>query len=378
MSLNEKILSCKSEDELLKLWKEYDREHLNRSDFMEDGLLRNGCESNWTEHYPCRVMFLLKEGSEYGGDVRDWLNPYDDKCAVNRELGTIDRKKKRTIFYPLACILFGIKYWYDHDYKTCSFEYARENVGHIHTEIPFAYVEAKKVPGGALANNKEIKEYAREHKDFLQKEIELLNPTIIICFDNGACRLEKTIRELTEGKTITIVTAYHPCAWRISVEKMYNRVMNRLNTFDKYDEIKNLLEDAFKDSIIKFANEYKLDCKYTPGDWCKQYEGQFSFSKPEWKHFCICFEFMGDNLTDFNYGVKYKDDSALNQSEKMKTNIAQKLGGTASLWYASYKPFEPRNWNNIEVLERLSNGDIATLIQEKVNYLIKNLEEIEF
>lgn len=375
MSLIEKIHSCKSEDELLKLWKEYDNKCPNSSDFMEDGLLRNGCESNWNEYNPCRVLFLLKECCEPGGDVRDWLNPNN---PANREFGTIDRngKKKRNIFYPLACILFGIKYWYDHDYKTCSFEYAIQNVGHIHTEIPFAYVEAKKLPGGATANNNEIKQYVREHKDFLQKEIDLLNPTIIICCDNGVCRLEKTVRELTEGKTVSIVTAYHPCA-RMSVEKMYFRVMNSLNPFNKYDEVKNILNTSFKSSIIQLAKELGLECKYTPGNWCKQYEGQFSFYHEEWNDFCISFEFIGDNLTGFMSGVKYKNESTFGKNEEKKKYIAKKLGGTASQWYASYKLFNPRDWNNAEAFEKLINGEMIFLIKEKLDSLLKELETID-
>lgn len=371
--LLEFIPECKELDDLLYLWKKYD----SSERFMYDGIMRNGHEGEWYNS-KCRIMFLLKEGSENGGDVRDWLRPDidDDDHRINRELGILSRKNKRTIFYPLACILYGIKYWYD-NHRICGLEEARQNLGYIHTKIPFAYVEAKKVHGSTFSNNREIKQDIQLHREFLKRELELLNPTVIVCFDNGKCGFEKSVIEMINEKPITVVTTYHPSARSMYFEGMYYRVMNSLNPFNKYDEEKKLLNTSFKTRIEMLASKHGLNCKYTPGDWCKQYEGQFSFSKPEWKQFCICFEFLGNNLTEFNYGVRYKDDSVLGQNEETKMEIAQKLGGMASQWYASYKPFELKDWNNDDVLDRLRNGTMASLIEDKIDSLLKELEGIK-
>lgn len=374
--LLELIPECKELDDLLYLWKKYD----SSEKFMSDGIMRNGHEEEWYNS-KCRIMFLLKEGSENGGDVRDWLreDSKDENCIASRELETIKHKGKTTIFFPLAYILYGIEYLVKNK-KVCRFNDIPYKAGYKHITIPFVYVEAKKVHGGGIANNKTIKTYVQDsgHKKLLEKEIQLLNPTIIVCFDNGACGLEKTVRELIkkEKMSVEVITAYHPCAWTKSLEAMYYRVMDSLNPFNKYDEEKNLLNTSFKTSIEMLARKHGLNCKYTPGNWCKQYEGQFSFYKPEWKHFCICFEFMGDNLTNFNYGIRYKDDSELDQEKKTKEDIAKKLGGTTSQWYASYKPFDPKDWNNNDVLDRLRNDAMTPLIGDKIDSLLKQLEGI--
>lgn len=375
--LLELISECNELDDLLYLWKKYD----SSDKFMSDGIMRNGHEGEWYNS-KCRIMFLLKEGSENGGDVRDWLkeDSNDVNCIASRKLGTIKHKGKPTIFIPLAYILYGIEYWVKYK-KICSFNEIPCKADFKHITIPFAYVEAKKVHGGGTANNKAIKTYVNDcgHKKFLEKEIQLLDPTIIVCFDNGSCRLEKTVRELTKNEkmSVKVITAYHPCAWTKSLEEKYYSVMNNLNPFNKYDEVKNVLNTSFKSSIKQLAKELGLECIYTPGDWCKQYEGQFSFYRKEWNDFCISFEFIGDNLTGFMSGVKYKNESTFGKNEEKKKYIAKKLGGTASQWYASYKLFNPRDWNNAEAFEKLINGEMIFLIKEKLDSLLKELETID-
>lgn len=230
MAAAKEIQNCNSLEELMKLWYSFD----NDPDFMTDGLMRNGVETMWPD-FGCRVLFLLKEGNGNGGDVTTWLidTGKDDNFTINRKLGCIG--KKRTIFHPLAYILFGIHYLSDHQVY-CRFDSIPDNANFKHIKVPFAYVEAKKTPGGATSNNKEIRSYIETRQDFLKREIELLRPTIIICCDNYSCNLEKTMRSWNYDA----ITSYHLSA-RKSLRDKYNFVITKY----RFYQLKNLITEPY-------------------------------------------------------------------------------------------------------------------------------------
>lgn len=230
MAVAKEIKNCNSLEELMKLWYSF----YNDPDFMTDGLMRNGFENMWPD-FGCRVLFLLKEGNGNGGDVITWLNDTgkDDNYTINRKLGYIG--KKRTIFHPLAYILFGIHYLSDHQ-MYCRFDSIPDNANFKHIKVPFAYVEAKKTPGGSTSNNKEIRSYIETHQDFLKREIELLSPTIIICCDNYSCNLEKTMGSWKYDA----ITSYHLSA-RKSLRDKYNFVITKY----RYFQLKNLISESY-------------------------------------------------------------------------------------------------------------------------------------
>lgn len=239
MSKTYDIQNCNSLDKLMNIWYDYD----NAKDFMKDGLMHNGVESKW-DNYECKVLFLLKEGNGNGGDVTTWLNDTgkDDIYTINRKLGCIG--KRRTIFHPLAYILFGIHYLSDHQvyYR---FDNIPDNADFKHIKVPFAYVEAKKTPGGSTSNNKEIRSYIEAHQDFLKREIELLRPTIIICCDNYSCNFEKTMGSWKYDA----ITSYHLSA-RKSLRDKYNLVITRY----RYYQLKTLISESYT-KIGLYQNE---------------------------------------------------------------------------------------------------------------------------
>ena len=144
-----------------------------------------------------------------------------------------------------------------------------------------------------------------------------------------------------------------------------------------YDVLNKICNTTLIGQVQEIAKELDMVCTCSTTNWCKRWSGHFFFSKPEWKHFCIGFEFMGDELKDFNFGVRYVSESEKDKSPEVKQEISEKLKGTSNSWWASFKPFEYQSWNNDVVFERLYDGTIKTEIMKNVIDLCKDLEGID-
>ena len=101
------------------------------------------------------------------------------------------------------------------------------------------------------------------------------------------------------------------------------------------ETLNKVCDTKLREQVQKIANELEMDCTCSTTNWCKRWEGHFFFSKPEWKYFCIVFEFMGNDLTDFNYGIRYKGESEKGKTLDVKQEISRKLGGKHNEWWAS-------------------------------------------
>ncbi|MDD6784530.1 MAG: PD-(D/E)XK nuclease family protein [Prevotellaceae bacterium] len=143
-----------------------------------------------------------------------------------------------------------------------------------------------------------------------------------------------------------------------------------------YDVLNKICNTTLKGHVQKIANELEMECICSTTDWCKRWNGHFFFYKPEWKFFCIGFEFMGNDLTNFNYGIRYKGELEKGKAPDVKQEILRKLGGKHNEWWASHKPFKDQDWNNDVVFEHLYDGTIKTEITNNVKELCKELEGI--
>ena len=167
---------------------------------------------------------------------------------------------------------------------------------------------------------------------------------------------EELINTLADKRNISAVFKIH---------QVYNDVLNRVcNTI--------LLEQ-----IKEIAAKWELDCKCEQTNWCKRWRGQFFFSKREWKHFCIGFEFMKDNLSDFNYGIRYKNESEKGSQRDIEAEIRKRLnGGKQNSWWVSFNPFKYNNWND-DVFTRLYDGEIISEIEQNIKDLLRILEGVK-
>lgn len=130
-------------------------------------------------------------------------------------------------------------------------------------------------------------------------------------------------------------------------EKLIDTLANEDNiaaVFKIHSVFKDVLNKACNTTLLEqikeVADELGVEYICSPKNWCNRWSGQFFFALPEWNHFCIGFEFMGNDLTDFNYGIRYKTESDKEQCQDIKNSIKEKLGGSSSVWWASFMPFK--------------------------------------
>lgn len=162
-------------DKLFIEWTEKSIANNHGSELSKDGILLkpNGCNVNqlW-ENSTKRIMFLLKDQPNGGGDdIRNWLVlPEDNKFAVkNRMCKGMFLNRLATLFY---CLFNDRR---DH------WNVKKEDVVKCFNKEPFAFVEAKKQSGGTKISNKELSSFINIYKDELIKEINILEPKIIVC-----------------------------------------------------------------------------------------------------------------------------------------------------------------------------------------------------
>ena len=143
------------------------------------------------------------------------------------------------------------------------------------------------------------------------------------------------------------------------------------------ETLNKVCDTKLREQVQKIANELEMDCTCSSTNWCERWNGHFFFSKPEWKYFCIGFEFMGNVLTNFNYGIRYKGESEKGKTPDVKQEISRKLGGEHNEWWASYKPFKDPDWKDDVVFEHLFDDTIKTEIMNNVKEICKDLEGID-
>ncbi|MBQ6305932.1 MAG: hypothetical protein IJK78_05155 [Bacteroidales bacterium] len=241
---------------LFDLWeKSYDEN--DREKFCRDGLMLKfndsiNVDELW-EKSPRRILFLLKDNPDGKHDTRLWL--------IDNNNGNKNRNLKTQFIKKIAQAFFGLIYCkYDNTGRI------NNNVVNSHdmidvvkktwNELPFAFVEAKKVAGGKTVSESQLKKALQRDAVFINEEFGILRPNVIVCCDstgdalfdfvtteflnskekpqeyggnyileNGYVvpNLKTHLRYYTSNKTV-VIKSYHPSArvgWKF-LEKIFS------------------------------------------------------------------------------------------------------------------------------------------------------------
>ena len=88
---------------------------------------------------------------------------------------------------------------------------------------------------------------------------------------------------------------------------------------------------------------------------------------------------MRDNLSDFNYGIRYKEETEKGTLTDVEEKIRKRLNDgrfRQNLWWVFFKPFKYNNWND-DVFIRLYNGEIELEIKRNIEELLIVLKDIK-
>ena len=246
-------------DDLFEKWKN-EREFTH---FYYDGLMyrgeycydkdnlpywrKPGNESKMWDKCPTRVMFLLKDVNARGDTAED-----DDDLRGRVFLNTGYRGYKN-LTYWLYGILKTIETGHAPDYTFSSTEASK-----LFDETPVAYVNCKKQAGFSSCSYSTLLSYIERDKDFIIKEIDILNPDIIMCCaytGNTGNPIFDFVKEniftdlikvndwiyYSEKNNKVIIEAYHFVSRAKTNEYMYTKMTQHFEDFiKKYPKFKKL------------------------------------------------------------------------------------------------------------------------------------------
>ncbi|MDR2652157.1 MAG: hypothetical protein LBC68_07575 [Prevotellaceae bacterium] len=210
--------------------------------YSEWNLRSEGNENELWHNAPKRVLFLLKDMN--GGedaceqDVREWY------CHTpNENLSALFFKNIGYWLYGLLNV--------DSNGNAPVFESLSDNaVTDFFDQTPFAYVNCKKQSGNNTIGSEELAEHITLYKDFIKREIEILDPDIIVC-GGGQSMLKNFVAEniynlekingwiyFDKKKNKVVIDSYHPSYWQGGgSETIYTPMMSAYKEFlQKYPD----------------------------------------------------------------------------------------------------------------------------------------------
>ncbi len=196
----DRIKACKTLDELFKLWKQKD----GHKPFCKDGFI----DKDTFEKQEKRVLFIAKESNVSVDDFKEdyfWLqdvaNGADHKILSRR-------------------ISIMTNAYFENKFDDT--DKNRDNLKKI------AYMNINKHGGSSRTNAKELQAYATDYKEYIKREIELIDPHFIVCCGKLVYEIITNIlgAKIDNSKVIEV---YHPSYFFISDKKYLERFKTALD-----------------------------------------------------------------------------------------------------------------------------------------------------
>lgn len=198
---------------LFERWKDsYQDENINDK-FCLDGLVvkykneESGYDINqkWLESKR-KIMFILKDCPDgWSYDARRLLvgSQNDDKSLKNA-IKTRNLKGRTGFFKNIALLLYGLYNLTEEnkgkeEIKDIKSVGNRNKIVEAFNEIPFAYVESKKVAGTCQCPPSLLNKTLENDGKFLAEEIGILKPNIIVCFDGNGDIFNNVVKNYFNG-----------------------------------------------------------------------------------------------------------------------------------------------------------------------------------
>jgi hypothetical protein len=208
-------------------------------DNKEWNLRNSGNENQLWHNATKRILFLLKDlndGSEH--DVREWGCHAPGKNLSDR----FSKNIARWLYGLLNVDKKGIAPDFD--------SLSDEMITDFFDKTPFARMNCKKQSGGNSISNAELQKHFDLYRDFIKREIEILNPDIVVCGGGSSMLKEFVHKNIYPGlekinnwvyydkeNNKVVIDSYHPSYWRIKAKSIYVNMMTAYEEFlSKYPE----------------------------------------------------------------------------------------------------------------------------------------------
>lgn len=147
-------------------------EHFQDKAYVADGIFYGSAVKSWADTCP-KVLFVLKQPNSdelLGEDYRE----YDFETCIGEQ-----------VWRELLSRLYGIMNATEHGFP--SYEEAVETnaLEKAFTQYPFAVINVIKDIGAGTTSTNYLKRYANENIDFLDAQLNLLQPHLVVCCGSG-------------------------------------------------------------------------------------------------------------------------------------------------------------------------------------------------
>lgn len=154
-----------------------------------------------------KIMFIVKDcPDEWGYDTRRLLVGYENhKGSQDNAEKTRDLKGRTGYFKNIARMLHGLQYMTESNRgKELDDQLYNNNlIKQTFNNIPFAYIEAKKLAGGRKCDSKELRKALECDGAFLAQEINILRPNIIVCCDQNGDIFNSVVKNCFQNQLPT-------------------------------------------------------------------------------------------------------------------------------------------------------------------------------
>jgi len=204
---------------------------------------QRGNENELWNNAPKRIMFLNKDlpnESEDGQDIREWIFRQHETDITHHH------------YKNISLWLYGLLN-VDSNNTPPKFNIVNDKLlySKFMDDTPIAYVNCKKESGKTSISNKKLIEHINLYQTFIIKEINILNPDIIVCGGGSGVIKDFLIKNVyKESLKINnwfyynleqdklIIDSFHPSYFGLSQEEIYNRMMENycdfLNKFPNF------------------------------------------------------------------------------------------------------------------------------------------------
>lgn len=206
------VSECKTMDELFTCWKnkQSSEECDNKDSFVPDGII---CEEEYGKRAP-RILFVSKESNldpaskereSTGNTDCFWLQKWVNSGKSSAETGS-GTKYINVLAILCNAVLSGKK-----DASKKGWDVLKN----------CAYININKRGGHSSCDDNSLAAYANDYQKYIRKQIELIDPDVIVCCSETAYNLlTKTVGVIHNN----IKWAYHP-----SCRRSYKTILDTLN-----------------------------------------------------------------------------------------------------------------------------------------------------
>lgn len=236
---------------------------LDKVQFTADGLVYKNSKSieqtdkEWFSS-PRRVMFVAKDNSSgYSDDTRIWLKDMEQDSEKNKHDKSANRQIKSIFIKKIAYLLWGLhNVGKDIDWEYNEVKSHHKDVVTFFNDAPFAFIESKKQPGGKSITDEVLQQHYNRYWHFLDMEINILNPNILVCFGRKVYGFIKWLHRNTlieYDKDIAITSADWPRSGRCIIHAKHPSALGKGSDYENYYEnvmqnVRNILKTESQDN----------------------------------------------------------------------------------------------------------------------------------